>query len=58
LPSLKPTAQLRRGVTHILEAKTHLLVGVIPRFIQRIEPLPPLKLMAQSRCGVIQILEV
>jgi hypothetical protein len=36
----------------------HPLVIVIPRFIQLITPLPPLKSMVQSRRGVVQILEV
>jgi hypothetical protein len=39
-------------------AKAPLLVVAILRFIQLVVPLPPLKPMAQSRRGVIQILEV
>jgi hypothetical protein len=34
------------------------LVVAIPRFIQIRMPLPPLKPMAQSRCGAVRILEV
>jgi hypothetical protein len=30
---------------------------VIPKFIQLTAPLPPLKLTAQSRCGVIRVME-
>jgi hypothetical protein len=41
-----------------MEAQVCPLVVVILRFIQIDMPLPPLKPMAQSRCGVIQILEV
>jgi hypothetical protein len=41
----------------MLEAQVHPLVVAILRFIQLIVPLPPLKPMAQSRRGVIQILE-
>ncbi|VVH64972.1 hypothetical protein BSPLISOX_1585 [uncultured Gammaproteobacteria bacterium] len=52
LPPLKTMAQSWRGVTHILEAKKHPLIVVIPRFIQMDLPLPPLKLMAQFRHGV------
>jgi hypothetical protein len=48
--------QLRRGVTQIL-AVHHPLVVVIPRFIQLILLLLPLKPMEQSQCGVPQILE-
>jgi hypothetical protein len=35
----------------------HPLALAIPRFIQIIMPLPPLKPMAQSRRGVTQIME-
>ncbi|VVM28113.1 hypothetical protein BSPWISOXPB_6557 [uncultured Gammaproteobacteria bacterium] len=31
---LKPMAQLRRGVVHILEAQVHPPVVAIPKFIQ------------------------
>jgi hypothetical protein len=44
-------AQSRRGVAQILEAQVHPLVIVILRFIQILEPLSPLKPMAQSRRG-------
>jgi hypothetical protein len=36
-------AQSRRGVTQVLEAQTHPLAVAIPRFIQLMAPLPPLK---------------
>ncbi|SEH74816.1 hypothetical protein BAZSYMA_ACONTIG276265_0 [Bathymodiolus azoricus thioautotrophic gill symbiont] len=52
MPPLKPMAQSWRGVTHILEAKKHPLIVVIPKFIQMDLPLPPLKLTAQFRHGV------
>jgi hypothetical protein len=35
----------------------HPLVVAIPRFIQLGVPLPPLKPMAQSRRGVIRVME-
>jgi hypothetical protein len=54
---LEPMAQLRRGVTQILEAQMHPLAMAIPRFIQLIQPLPPLEPMAQLRRGVTQVLE-
>ncbi|VVM25226.1 hypothetical protein BSPWISOXPB_6338, partial [uncultured Gammaproteobacteria bacterium] len=41
-----------------LEVQVCPLVVAIPRFIQLMVPLPPLKPMAQSRRGVTQILEV
>jgi hypothetical protein len=50
-------AQLRRGVTHILEAQVHLLAVAIPKFILIEKPLPPLHAMAQSRHGGSHILE-
>jgi hypothetical protein len=37
----------------MLEAKVRPLVVAIPRFIQIRMPLPPLKPMAQSRCGAV-----
>jgi hypothetical protein len=42
----------------MLEAQARLLVVAIPKFIQLMVPLPPLKLMEQSRRGVIRMLEV
>jgi hypothetical protein len=36
----------------------HPMVWAIPRFIQLVGPLPPLKPMDQSRRGVIQSMEV
>ncbi|VVM24595.1 hypothetical protein BSPWISOXPB_4989 [uncultured Gammaproteobacteria bacterium] len=50
-------AQSRRGVTQVLEVQVHPLVVAIPRFIQLDTPLLPLKLMVQSRRGVIRIVE-
>jgi hypothetical protein len=47
--------QSRRGVIQVLEAKMCPLVVAIPRFIQLGLPLPPLKLMDQSRCGVVRV---
>jgi hypothetical protein len=44
-------------VTQVLEAQVRPLVMTIPRFIQLILPLPPLKPMDQSRRGVAQVLE-
>ncbi|VVH64574.1 hypothetical protein BSPLISOX_1603 [uncultured Gammaproteobacteria bacterium] len=41
-----------------MEAQVRPLIVVIPRFIQLEVPLPPLKPMAQSRCGVMRIMEV
>jgi hypothetical protein len=40
------------------EAQVRLLIVAIPRFIQIGMPLPPLKLMGQSRRGVMGLLEV
>jgi hypothetical protein len=40
-----------------LEVQVRPLVMTIPRFTQMRVPLPPLKLMAQSRRGVIRVLE-
>jgi hypothetical protein len=53
----KPMAQSRRGVTQMLEAQVHPLVGVMSRFIQLMAPLPLLKPMAQSRRGVLHMPE-
>ncbi|CAC9452464.1 hypothetical protein [uncultured Gammaproteobacteria bacterium] len=41
-----------------MEVEVRPLIVVIPRFIQLGVPLPPLKPMAQSRCGVMRIMEV
>jgi hypothetical protein len=41
-----------------LEVQTHPLAVAIPRFIQLLVPLLSLRLMAQSRRGVNQMLEV
>ncbi|CAC9446640.1 hypothetical protein [uncultured Gammaproteobacteria bacterium] len=52
---LKPMAQSRCGVTHLLEAETHPahpLIKATLRFIQLIELLLPLKPMAQLHRGV------
>jgi hypothetical protein len=35
----------------------HPMVGAIPRFIQLVGPLPPLKPMGQSRRGVMEVKE-
>jgi hypothetical protein len=37
-------------------AQVPLLTMAIPKFIQLGFPLPPLKPMAQSQCGVIQVM--
>jgi hypothetical protein len=46
-----------RGVFRIMEVQVRPLMVAIPRFIQMDTPLPPLKLMAQSRRGVTQGVE-
>jgi hypothetical protein len=38
-----------------MEAQAHPLIMAIPRFIQLVVPLPPLKPMGQSRRGATQI---
>jgi hypothetical protein len=52
-----PTAQSRRGVTQVMEVQVHPLVVATPRFMQRVVPLLSLKLMVQSRRGVIRLME-
>jgi hypothetical protein len=42
---LKLMVQSRLGVTNIVVVKMHLKVVATPKFIQRMVPLPPLKLM-------------
>jgi hypothetical protein len=48
-------AQSQHGAPR--EAEAHLLTVVISIFIQLIMPLLPLKLMAQSGCGVNHFME-
>jgi hypothetical protein len=52
------TAAKAPGVVQMLAAQVHPLVAAIPRFIQLGVPLLLLKLMEQSRRGVIRMLEV
>jgi hypothetical protein len=49
--------QSRFGVAQLLEDQVHLPAVAIPRFIQTMEPLPPLSLMVQSQLGGTQLVE-
>jgi hypothetical protein len=50
-PLLKPMDQSKPGGIQVMEAKVHLRTGVTPKFLQLMEPLPPLKLTVQSQLG-------
>jgi hypothetical protein len=56
--SAPPESGLPHALIKPLALRAAKASVVVPRFTQQVAPLSPLKLMAQSRHGVNQILEV